>query len=187
MATVERSARIAVIAVCLDAASYHELSQILAGVPGAVVIANLDHYVGSEREVGRALELAQSSICFIDYDRNPEEAIWITERLQSEYPQVHSFAVSAYSEAEGIIAAMRVGCTEYLLKPVQHERVLDGLARVEAKQKKKARPGTRGKVISLVGAKGGTGVTTLALHLALELARGGKRKCLLVDQHPALG
>src|SRR6202043_1482626 len=89
--------------------------------------------------------------------------------------------------AEGIIAAMRVGCTEYLLKPVQHERVLDGLARVEAKQKKKARPGTRGKVISLVGAKGGTGVTTLALHLALELAPGGEGKSLLVDQHPALG
>jgi len=82
---------------------------------------------------------------------------------------------------------MRAGCTEYLLKPVQHERVLDGLARVEAKQKKKARTGVRGKVITLVGAKGGTGVTSLALHLALELTHEGKRKCLLVDQHAALG
>jgi pilus assembly protein CpaE len=38
----------------------------------------------------------------------------------------------------------------------------------------------------VLGAKGGTGVTTLALHLALELA-AEQRKCLLVDQHPALG
>ncbi len=175
------------MAVCLDLTSYEVLSQFMAGVPGAVIIGNLDHYVGVEREVGRALDLAQIRICFIDYDRNTEEAIWITERLRSEYPDVYSFAVSAYSEPEAIIAAMRAGCAEYLLKPVQHERVLDGLARVEAKQKKRARSGVRGKVITLVGAKGGTGVTSLALHLALELAHEPKRKCLLVDQHPALG
>jgi len=187
MATVERSARIGVMAVCLDATSYEALSHFIAGVPGAVIYGNPDHYVGVEREIGRALDLAQTRICFIDYDQNTEEAIWMTERLRSEYPDVHSFGVSAYSEPEAIIAAMRAGCAEYLLKPLQHERVLDGLARVDAKQKKKARTGTRGKVITLVGAKGGTGVTSLALHLALELAHEGKRKCVLVDQHPALG
>jgi pilus assembly protein CpaE len=185
--TVERSARIGVMAVCLDTASYDALSHFMTGVPGAVIFGNPDHYVGVEREIGRALDLAQTRICFIDYDRNTEEAIWMTERLRSEYPDVHSFAVSSYSEPEAIVAAMRAGCAEYLLKPVQHERVLDGLARVEAKQKKRARSTVRGKVITLVGSKGGTGVTSLALHLALELAHGGKRKCLLVDQHPALG
>ena len=187
MGTVERSARIGVMAVCLDATSYEALSHFLAGIPGAVIFGNPDHYVGVEREIGRALDLSQTRICFIDYDRNTEEAIWMTERLRSEYPDVQSFAVSAYSEPEAIIAAMRAGCAEYLLKPVQHDRVLDGLARVEAKQKKKARTGTRGKVITLVGAKGGTGVTSLALHLALELVHEGHRKCLLVDHHPALG
>ena len=187
MATVEKSARMAVMAVCLDATSYQAVLHFMSGVPGTVMVGNLDHYVGVEREIGRALDLAQTRICFIDYDRNTEEAIWMTERLRSEYPDVHSFAVSAYSEPEAIIAAMRAGCAEYLLKPVQHDRVVDGLARVEAKQKKRARSTVRGKVITFVGSKGGTGVTSLALHLALELARGGKRKCLLVDQHPALG
>ncbi len=187
MGTVERSPRVAAMAVCLDQTSFEALSHFVAGVPGAVIIGNLDHYAGVEREVGRALDLAHTRICFIDYDRNTEEAVWVTERLRSEYPDVHTFAVSAFSEPEAIIAAMRAGCAEYLLKPVQHERVLDGLARVEAKQKKRARSGVRGKVITLVGAKGGTGVTSLALHLALELAHERKRKCLLVDQHPALG
>src|SRR5258707_1269828 len=187
MSTTERAARIGVMAVCLDGTSYEALSHFMAGIPGAVIFGNLDHYVGVEREIGRALDLAKTRICFVDYDRNTEEAIWMTERLHAEHPDVHSFAVSAYSEPEAIIAAMRAGCAEYLMKPVQHERVLDALARVEAKQKKKARTGSRGKVVTLIGAKGGTGVTSLALHLALELAQGGKRKCLLVDQHPALG
>src|SRR6266478_5346504 len=158
MGTVERTARIGVMAVCLDTMSFEALSHFMAGVPGAVIFGNLDHYVGVEREIGRALDLAQTRICFIDYDRNTEEVIWMTERLRAEY----------------------------LLKPMQHERVLDGMARVEAKQKKRARSTVRGRVITLVGSKGGTGVTSLALHLALELAQG-KRKCLLVDQHPALG
>ena len=187
MATVESLGRVAVIAVCLDPTSYQALSHFMAGVPGAVIIGNLDHYAGVEREVGRALDLPHTRICFMDYDQNTEEALWITERLRSEYPDVYTFAVSSYSEPEGIIAAMRAGCAEYLSKPVQHERVLDGLARVEAKQKKRTRSIVRGKVITLVGAKGGTGVTSLALHLALELAHEGKRKCVLVDQHPALG
>ena len=164
MATVEKSARMAVMAVCLDATSYQAVLHFMSGVPGTVMVGNLDHYVGVEREIGRALDLAYIRICFIDYDQNTEEALWTTERLRSEYPDVHSFAVSAYSEPEAIIAAMRAGCAEYLLKPMQHERVLDGLARVVAKQKKQARSGVRGKVITLVGAKGGTGVTSLALH-----------------------
>ena len=187
MDRVEASTRVAVMTVCLDSATSEAISYFIAGVPGAVVVGNLDHYAGAEREIGRALDLARVRTCFIDYDRNVEEATWITERLRSEYPDVHTFAVASSSEPDAIIGAMRAGCVEYFVKPVQHERVLDGLTRVEAKQKEKARSRTRGKIITLVGAKGGTGVTSLALHLALELSQEGKRKCLLIDQHPALG
>jgi pilus assembly protein CpaE len=187
MAALEASAKIGVIGVWLDPTAYLAVSQFMAGVPGATTLGNLEHYAGVEREIGRALDHTATRLCFIDYDRNTEEAIWATERLRSEFPDVHVFAVSAYSEAETIIAAMRAGCAEYLLKPLQHDRVLDSLARAQAKQKKKARSNARGKVVTLVGAKGGTGVTSLALHLALELAHGGTRKCLLVDEHTALG
>ena len=187
MATVESSTGLAAITVCLDPASYEAISYFIAGVPGAVIVGNLDHYSGAERNIGRALDPARTRICFIDYDGNTEEAIWITTRLRAEYPDVHCFAVSSHSEPDRIIGAMRAGCAEYLVKPVEHERVLDGVTRAEAKQKEKTRSKVRGKVVTLVGAKGGTGVTSLALHLALELADEGRNKCLLVDQHPALG
>ncbi len=200
MATGEWAARVTVMGVCLDSTSYQALSDFMAGVPEAVITGNVDHYSSAEREVGRALDiphverevgraldLPHTRICFIDYDRNNEEAIRITERLRSEYPHAHVFAVSSNSQPQGIIAAMRAGCAEYLSKPMRQEQVLDGMARVEANQKKRTRSRAHGKVITLVGAKGGTGVTSLALHLALELAHEGKRKCVLVDQHPALG
>ena len=187
MATVEASTSLAVITVCLDPTSREAVSYFIGGVPGAVVVGNLDQYSGAERNIGRALDPARTRVCLIDYDDNTEEAIWITARLHAEYPDVHCFAVSSHSEPDRIIAAMRAGCAEYLVKPVEHERVLDGLTRAEAKQKEKARSKVRGKVVTLVGAKGGCGVTSLALHLALELGDGGRNKCLLIDQHPALG
>src|SRR5712675_3732320 len=187
MDTLRGPTRVAAIGVSLDPTSYQALSHFMEVVPEAVVLGNLNHYAGAEREIGRALDLAHTRICFIDYDQNTEEAIWITQRLHSEYPEIQSFAVSAHPQPEAIIAAMRAGCAEYLLKPVQQDRVVEGLARVETKQKERTRSKVRGKVITLIGAKGGTGVTSLALHLALDLTGHDQRKCLLVDQHSALG
>ena len=178
--------KIAVVTVCLDPASQRNLAHFLSAVGGAAV-GNLDHYSGVEREVGRLLNVATTSVCVIDYDRNTDEAIRLTDHLRSEFSDLHLFAASAYSEPERIIAAMRPGCAEYLLKPFEHDRLLQAFTRAEAKQKERKRSKVRGKVIALVGAKGGTGVTSLALHLALELSDKGQRKTVLVDQHPALG
>ena len=187
VAATANAASIAVTTVGLDPMSYRTVPNFMLAVPSAVVAASVDGYSGAEREVGRAGEKARIRVCFIDYDQNNEQAIWITEHLRNNYPDVHVFAVSAFSEPERIISAMRVGCTEYLLKPIQHERVLDGMARVEAKQKERTRSKIHGKIITLIGAKGGTGVTSLSLHLALELTGHNQRRCLLVDQHFALG
>src|SRR5438067_846221 len=179
--------RVAIAGVCLDTQTYKALSHFVIPITGASAVGNIDRYVGADREVGRLLERGQGRICIIDFDQNTDEAMWVAERLRSEHPDIFVFAASAYSDPDRIIAAMRAGCMEYLIKPLQNERVLEGLARVESKAKERIRARVRGKVVTLIGAKGGTGVTSLALHLALELASAGKRKCLLVDQHPSLG
>src|SRR3954471_5327018 len=187
MSAAEAPVRIAVIAVSLDRTSYSALSHFMAGVAGAVLVGGLDHYSGAEREIDRALSRGHTRICIIDFDQNPADAIWLTERLRSDHPDLCIFGASANSDPERIISAMRGGCAEYLLKPLQQERLLEALACMETKQKQRSRSKVRGKIITLLGAKGGTGVTSLALHLALELAAGKRRKCILVDQHPALG
>jgi pilus assembly protein CpaE len=178
--------KIALITVGLDPLTYRTLSHFISGMPSAGIAASIDTYSGAEWELGRAGEQAPTRVCFIDYDQDPEQAIRVTERLRADYPDVHVFALSSHSDPERIIVAMRAGCAEYLLKPLEIDRVQEGLIRVEARQKEKTRSKVCGRVIALIGAKGGTGVTTLALHLALELT-GQSRKCLLVDQHETLG
>ncbi len=180
------SNRIAIMGVCIDAQTYKAMSHFIMAVPGSAMAGNVDRYVGAEREAVRALEKSQYQICVIDFDQNTDEAIWVAERLRTEAPDIFVFAASSYSDPDRIIAAMRSGCAEYLMKPLQNERVLEAIARMEAKQKERGRSKVRGKVITLVGAKGGTGVTSISIHLALHLA-GERRKALLVDQHPSLG
>jgi pilus assembly protein CpaE len=185
-ARLEDIDKIAVTTVALDPVSYRALAHFVAGLASAALAASLDHYAGAEWEVARTREQARLRICFIDFDQDAAEAMRITERLHAEHPDIHVFAVSSSPDPDRIILAMRAGCAEYLLKPLQEDRIREGLARVETKQKERPRPTVRGKIVTLVGAKGGTGVTTLALHLALALA-GQQRKCLLVDQHSSLG
>src|SRR5689334_24912349 len=96
------TARIAVSTVALDPVSYRALSNFISGVPGAVMVTSLDTYSGAEWEIGRAGAHARVRVCFLDYDQNPEQAIWITERLRTDYPEVGVFAVSNSSEADRI-------------------------------------------------------------------------------------
>ena len=187
MAKAGETGKTSVTTVGLDSMTYRTLSHFMAGVPGAHMAANLETYTGAEWEIGRAGDHNSTRICFLDYDQNTDQAIWITERMASDHPDVHIFAVSSHSEPERIIVAMRAGCSEYLLKPLQNDRVLEALAHVEVRQKQRTRTKVRGKIITLIGAKGGTGVTSLALHLALELTGQEQRKCMLVDQHSSLG
>lgn len=185
--SVENSRRIAISGVCLDMQTYTSLSQFLGSQPGGCAVGNLSQYIESEREVARALEAGTSRICIVDLDANPVEANLVIERLQADYPDIFVFAVSASPDPDQIISAMRSGCTDFLTKPMRYEALDTALRRVEMKQRERSHKKKRGKIISLVGAKGGTGVTTIALHLSLSLARESGGKCLLVDQHPALG
>jgi pilus assembly protein CpaE len=173
--------------ICLDMQTYMSLSQFLASQPGGGAASNLNRYIGSEREVARLLEAGTIRVCIVDLDANPSEATMVIERLQADYPDIFIFAVSSSSDPEQIISAMRNGCTDFLTKPMRPEALNTALRRAEIKHRDRSHKKNRGKVISLIGAKGGTGVTTIALHLSLSLARESGKKCLLVDQHPALG
>jgi pilus assembly protein CpaE len=89
-------------------------------------------------------------------------------------------------DSESIIDAMRSGCTEYLEKPLVADRVQEALVQLARKKRDSLVSSVQGKLVTLMGVKGGVGTTTLAVHLAYSLAKRGKR-VLLVDHHPELG
>jgi pilus assembly protein CpaE len=78
---------------------------------------------------------------------------------------------------------MELGLTEYLPRPLTRDMVLDQL-RPKLLGSVGPEPSDRGgHVISICGAQGGAGTTSIAINLALQLAETTKAKVALLDLH----
>ena len=176
---------IGILCIDLDPGSRESLERMVAQTPGAHVVDNVDRHI-SPREVKRLLDQFQHRICVIDFD-DGEDSARVTRKLREECDSsVVLFAASSDSRPDQIIAAMRAGCSEFLTKPFHSDQVVQALGQIQSTRQGKM-PGQKGKVVTLMGAKGGAGVTSLAVHLAMSLVQRHHKRVLLVDQHPALG
>lgn len=188
--TIDRSKaaklRIGVLCINMDPSSRATLEALVTDTPGAHVVDNVDRHI-VPREVSRLLEPFQYRICIIDFDGEVEESCRMAERIRDNCERVMIFAASSDSDASSIITAMRSGCAEYLIKPFEGHRVTEALAHVEARRHLKDQGGVAGRIVTIMGAKGGMGVTSLATHLSLNLVQRHQQRVLLVDQHRALG
>jgi pilus assembly protein CpaE len=136
----------------------------------------------------KAIE-AQGCIAVVDFDSNPELALETAECLrQSFYHKIAILALSATTDPDLLLRAMRAGYSEFLSNPFDSEEFTDTLVRLDHRWSTTlGRPLNSGKILSFFGAKGGVGTTTLAVHLAMFLVRGLGKKVLLIDNHAQLG
>jgi pilus assembly protein CpaE len=179
-----------IVSVCLDPGSLATLQHYLGTREGSEFVANFRQYFTSKDDVTLIQRLADAlpDIVMVDFDQDRESAAVTAEHLQTVLQgRACIFAVSAKSDSDLIISAMRSGCSEYLVKPVNLDRVAEAFAKVESKRYDRQKSGDTGKIITLLGAKGGAGVTTIATHVATFLARLTQQKVLLIDQHSDLG
>ncbi|HTR46367.1 MAG TPA: AAA family ATPase [Verrucomicrobiae bacterium] len=173
-----------VATICLDEESAQRLAGFAVSTPLVRVQVELDDYLAEERDVPPQWTRSPIDACLIDFDRDRSRARAMAERIHAGLPDVALFAVSEDSQPDMIIQAMRAGCSEYLLKPLTDDQLLQSIARVAARKKEIQ---TTGRVVILLGAKGGAGVTTIATHLGAILAKEHSRRTLLADLHPAMG
>ncbi len=179
--------RIGVLCIGMDGSSRGSLDLLVVQTPGAYVVDNVDWHI-TPREATKMLEPYQHRICVIDFDDGTEKGCRVAQRLRDGCDSgLGIFAAADSSDPERIMAAMRSGCSEFLVKPFQPERVSQALAHVASRPQGKSGDRAKGRIVTVMGAKGGTGVTSLALHLALNLVQKHEHKVLLVDEHPALG
>jgi pilus assembly protein CpaE len=186
----ETNKQLRVVAICLDSASLAALQDVLARVPDAEFNGNFPQYLGrkSDLDLIRRMTSPAPDIIILDFDQDRERAAATAEQLHEVLEGKASiFAISAHADPEFIIHAMRSGCSEYLGKPVPRDRLNEAIAKADSKRRDRGRLQRTGKVITLLGAKGGAGVTVLAVHLAAFLSMMRKGKTLLIDYHPGLG
>jgi pilus assembly protein CpaE len=110
-------------------------------------------------------------------------ALRALEVLHQEFPQSAIFVVGPMTQPQLIVSAMRAGVREYLERPANTTDLLEAFVRLSATRRKPGRESSRGKVFTIVNAKGGAGATTVAVNLALALQSINPRTALVDLAH----
>ncbi len=174
------------VGICLDEDTWVLLKAFAERAPLSLR-ANFDKYHVAENDsVAEWIGKPAPNICLIDFDKDRRSATIVAEKIHASAPETAIFAVSTHSQPELIIQSMRSGCSEYLVKPIDREQILNAVARVAGRRKEKKET-YKAQVIAFVGAKGGCGVTTLVTQLGALLAKSYSRKTLIIDLHPDMG
>ncbi len=119
----------------------------------------------------------------------PERSLQTIEALLDLLPETPIVAYSWRDDAEMVRKAMMAGARDYFVMPAESERVLESIRAVlEAEERKRLRIsgqakalGPRGLIITVFGAKGGVGKSTVATNLGVALSRELAHSVVLVD------
>ena len=99
----------------------------------------------------------------------------------------HRNGVLGEPQPELLMASMRAGAREFLSGAIAPTVLADALLRAAARRAEHTTKKTRGKVLMFWGAKGGSGVTTLATNFAIALHNETGGEVVLADLNPQLG
>jgi pilus assembly protein CpaE len=125
----------------------------------------------------------------------------IGEDLRKEFQLVHNlqdsgmareiFFTSSRLDPELLIQALRAGAREFFPQPIKKEEVKTALLKLKERRGKEKFDGEkkkRGRIIDVIGSKGGVGNTTLAVNLAASLVETpGSPLVALIDMNLLFG
>jgi len=172
-------------------------------------VVTVDPDLGSRAETKRAVQLAHfsvvgeggygveavtvakerpSDVFLVSVEEPVALALQTIESLADAAPGIPTIVYSSLSDAQSVRRAMVAGARDYLVKPLKPEdlsRAVYGVLEQEEKKRLRAdgltsEAAARGTVITVFGAKGGIGKTTISTNLAVTLAKmTGANVCLL--------
>jgi pilus assembly protein CpaE len=172
-------------------------------------VVTVDPDLGSRAETKRAVQIAHftvvgeggygveavtvakerpADVFLVSVEEPVALALQTIESLADAAPGVPTIVYSSLADAQSVRRAMVAGARDYLVKPVKPEdlsRAVYGVLEQEEKKRLRAdgqmlETPARGTVITVFGAKGGIGKTTISTNLAVTLAKmTGANVCLL--------
>jgi pilus assembly protein CpaE len=140
--------------------------------------------VAASDPVTRRVHAANPDVTLVDIPAdNPTLAMRAIELLHQEMPEAAIFAIGNLNQPQIIVNAMRAGAREFIERPTNTTDMLEAFVRLTTAQRRGRQEGIRGKVFSVINAKGGNGATTVAVNLALAL-QSAYGQTALVDLAP---
>jgi len=129
-----------------------------------------------------AIRRTRPDVVIVSFSQGIEAPLALAQAVQRETVSSTLVALSDESEAEHILAAMRVGYKEFVVLPRDSQRLRQVVYEVVYAPSDDEE---RGVVVAFIGAKGGVGTTFLAVQVAAELA--AINRVLAIDMDFAMG
>jgi pilus assembly protein CpaE len=153
-----------------------KLQGLLNGRAGAPAVVEL------ERAESAQASLRGARLVFV-LSPFPDLAVQVLERARQR-ANGPILAVGPTADSKLILRTLNAGANHYLDEADLEGQLGPVLARLG--EVERAPADERGKLVTVLGAGGGSGTSTLAVNLAAALARDAGR-CALIDLHPGAG
>src|SRR5512139_2833224 len=130
-------------------------------------------------------------ILILEIGEDLEQEFRLIRSIQAAGTAKAIFLTSSRLEPDVLIQALRIGAKEFFPQPIQREELTRALLRyqehslneVSASEKHR-----QGKIIHVMGGKGGVGTTTVAVNLSTSLAEANpSRSVALIDMNLLFG
>lgn len=145
---------------------------------------------GAYPNLNHLAKLTESNcdVVVVDVDADPEVALDLVESICSRNSAVTVMVYSRSRDPELLVRCMQAGAREFLSEPISSRVLAEAMDRASARRLELDRQKkVSGKILVFWGAKGGTGVTTLASNFAIALRKESSREVALVDLNIHLG
>ena len=164
-------AELSVVIVAGDSEQRAVLQVLVDGTSVARTVHSAANYpVAATDPVVPRVQAMRPDVILVDIPNDsPTPALNTIELFHQEMADTAVFAIGPLSQPQLIVSAMRVGAKEFIERPTTTTDLLEAFVRLTTNQRKVKRDGPRGKVFTVVNAKGGSGATTIAVNLALAL------------------
>ena len=173
------------ISICdPDETSRENLKKFLIGMDQVWLEADCSRYEFFREIVGETTP----DVTIIAIDGDTDKALSLVGDISQMHPNCGVIVVSSASDGQLILRAMRSGAKEFLNSPVQLDELMGALDRVSSSSSGGGSQRSKsGVIIPVAGASGGVGATTIAVNMAVSLAKNPERSVVLVDLDLSLG
>ncbi|MEY2712725.1 MAG: hypothetical protein RL005_947 [Planctomycetota bacterium] len=142
------------------------------------------HVAGERSDLESGMTLARQvapAILVLELPRNPEETLAATGEFRLEYPDSAIVYSSDRLDADTVLRALRAGATEVLARPFHPDTLTATVDRIRSLRSHREGTPRHRSIVSVYGAKGGNGVSTIAANLAIAMGADGRHDVVLVD------
>jgi pilus assembly protein CpaE len=126
-------------------------------------------------------------VALLDLDSDSDVCLAVAQSISGKAATSTVMVYSASEDPSLLMRSMWAGAREYLRFPLPPKTLTEALLRAAARRAEGNGTGRAGKLLVFVGAKGGTGVTTIATNFALALRQESEVETALLDLDVELG